>query len=230
MIRWLAKNVHSHTQYSRWDISLTCGFCLPESASFFKERGAEMKVQTRHCSLILCLASCLYAFGDLQCKMRSGVPVCVCYLNDGSGYVDLSSRPGPGRKAAFVWIFAQEVNWCLKDYAYDKNAGRRLYWSTQNHLNLNSHQLLRCIHTSPALTFLAIWQSVCPIFLTRSPANLTQTTAAIPDLRTSQLTMALNVETSWSPYQTFPPDIYYRSNCIYCVVSIVCCVYHACRE
>ena len=31
--------------------------------------------------------------------------------------------------------------------------------ATPNHLNLNSHQILQCTHTSPALTFLAI----CPV-------------------------------------------------------------------
>ena len=29
---------------------------------------------------------------------------------------------------------------------------------------------------------------------------------------------------------TFPPDIYNRSNHIYGVVSIVCCVHHVCRK
>ena len=37
--------------------------------------------------------------------------------------------------------------------------------------------------------------------------------------------MALNVETSWSPYHRFQSDI-----TINCVVSIVCCVYHVCRK
>ena len=42
--------------------------------------------------------------------------------------------------------------------------------------------------------------------------------------------MALYVETSWSPFQLWLPDIFYQSNCIYCVVSIVCCIYHVCRN
>ena len=29
---------------------------------------------------------------------------------------------------------------------------------------------------------------------------------------------------------TIPPDLFYQSNRIYCVVSIVCCVYHVCRK
>ena len=48
-----------------------------------------------------------------------------------------------------------------------------------------------------------------------------------PDLPTDDGVARRNVLMS---LPTIPPDLFYRSNRIYCVVSIVCCVYHVCRK
>ena len=48
---------------------------------------------------------------------------------------------------------------------------------------------------------------------------------SIPDLPTDDGVARRNV---LKCLPTIPPDIYYRSNRIYCVVSIVCCVHHVC--
>ena len=50
---------------------------------------------------------------------------------------------------------------------------------------------------------------------------------SIPDLPTDDGVARRNVLKS---LPTIPPDMYYRSNRSYCVVSIVCCVYHVCRK
>ena len=50
---------------------------------------------------------------------------------------------------------------------------------------------------------------------------------SIPDLPTDDGVERRNVLKS---IPTIPPDLYYRSNRIYCVVSIVCCVYHVYRK
>ena len=50
---------------------------------------------------------------------------------------------------------------------------------------------------------------------------------SIPDLPTDDGIERRNVLKS---LPSIPTDIYYQSNRIYCVVSIVCCVYHVCRK
>ena len=50
---------------------------------------------------------------------------------------------------------------------------------------------------------------------------------SIPDLPTDDGVERRNVLKS---LPSIPTDIYYQSNRIYCVVSIVCCVYHVCRK
>ena len=48
-----------------------------------------------------------------------------------------------------------------------------------------------------------------------------------PDLPTDDGVARRNVLMS---LPAIPPDLFYQSNRIYCVVSIVCCVYHVCRK
>ena len=50
---------------------------------------------------------------------------------------------------------------------------------------------------------------------------------SLPDLPTDDGVVRRNVLKS---IPTILPDLYYRSNLIYCLVSIVCCVYHVCRK
>ena len=72
------------------------------------------------------------------------------------------------------------------------------------HLNLKSHQLLQCTHTSPALTFLAI----CPlVFPTKKPSKPHSDHRSIPDQPTGDGVVHRNVLKS---LPTFPPDIYYQ--------------------
>ena len=54
-----------------------------------------------------------------------------------------------------------------------------------------------------------------------------QDRSVIPDLPTDDGVERRNVLKS---LPSIPTDIYYQSNRIYCVVSIVCCVYHVCRK
>ena len=80
------------------------------------------------------------------------------------------------------------------------------------------------IHSHQPSTNLSHYQPFS--FPIRSPANLTQTTDLSwpTNWRWRCTSKRLDVHTN---YSTGP---FYRSNRIYCVVSIVCCVYHVCRK
>ena len=64
-------------------------------------------------------------------------------------------------------------------------------------------------------------------FSIKKPSKPHSDHRSIPDLLTDGSVARPNVLKS---LPTIPPEIYYQPNRIYCVVSIVCCVYPVCRK
>ena len=71
------------------------------------------------------------------------------------------------------------------------------------------------------------WYVLQDVLMCNTIAHRSGIDRSIPDLPTDSGVVCQNVLKSMP---TFPPDIYYRSNRTYCVVSTVCCVYHVCQN